>query len=72
LESEHLDIAFTRDGYTGIRLHLVWGWGDGTWSGTAEAWTDVAPSIQAIATARLLAVACSGAARRELIARFPQ
>lgn len=58
-ESEHLDVVFSAGGIVGIRLSLVWGWGDGSWSGTAQAFTDVAPSIQAVATARLLPVSCA-------------
>jgi hypothetical protein len=57
-ESEHLDVTFSH-GEGGVRLHLVWGWGDGSWRGTAASITDVHPAIRAIATARLLPRVCS-------------
>ena len=59
LESQHLEVSFVLGGLAGVRLHLVWGWGDGSWRGTAEAFTDVSPGLQAIATARLLPRECS-------------
>lgn len=58
LESEHLEVVFTAGGYVGVRLHLVWGWGDATWRGTAEAFTDVSPSVQAVASATLSPRTC--------------
>ena len=59
LDSNHLDVFFSAGGYSGVSLHLVWGWGDGSWGGTAEAYTDVGPSPQAIATANLAPKTCS-------------
>jgi hypothetical protein len=59
LAPEHLEIVFTDGGYIGVRLHLVWGWGDSTWRGTAEAFTDVSPSIQARTTSTLAPRECS-------------
>jgi hypothetical protein len=59
LSPEHLDLVFTDGGYVGVRLHLVWGWGDAHWRGTAEAFTDVRPSIQATATSTLSPRECS-------------
>jgi hypothetical protein len=53
LSPEHLDIVFTSGGEIGVRLHLVWGWGDGSWSGTGVAYTDVSPGVQAVASAKL-------------------
>lgn len=53
LDAEHLDIVFTDGGIIGIRMHLVWGWGDASWRGTAEAFTDVRPTVQAVSTIRL-------------------
>jgi len=55
---EHVDVVFTDGGLVGVRMHLVWGWGDGTWHGTAEAFTDVSPSIQAVTTVRLSPRTC--------------
>jgi hypothetical protein len=59
LSPEHLDLVFTDGGYVGVRLHLVWGWGDAHWRGTAEAFTDVRPSIEATATSTLSPRECS-------------
>lgn len=51
-DANHLQIAFAME-FSGITLELVWGWGDGTWGGTATAWNDGPPGLEAVATARL-------------------
>ena len=56
---EHLEIMFAANGEIGVNLHLVWGWGDSTWRGTAEAFTDVSPGLQAVATVALVPRSCS-------------
>lgn len=55
---EHLEVVFTDGGFTGVRLHLVWGWGDATWRGTIEAFADVEPAVQASTTVSLAPKGC--------------
>lgn len=54
---EQLDLVFSDGGYLGVRLHYVWG--GTTWRGSAWAFTDVSPSIQATATSTLVPRSCS-------------
>ena len=54
--AEELDVVFSAGGYVGVRMNLSWL--GPFWSGRAEAFTDVAPSIQATATAMMRPVAC--------------
>jgi len=54
---EQLDVVFSAGGYVGVRLHFIWS-ADG-WRGSAWAFTDVAPSIQATATSALTPRPCS-------------
>ena len=54
---EQLDLVFSDGGYLGVRLHYIWG---GTaWRGSAWAFTDVSPSIQATTTSTLVPRSCS-------------
>jgi hypothetical protein len=53
---EQLDLVFT-DGYVGVRLHYIWG--GTTWRGSAWAFTDVSPSLQATAPSTLVSRSCS-------------
>lgn len=57
-EDQLLYIVFSNDGYVGIRASLVWGWGDNSWRGTAHAYTDTPPFVEARATVRLQPRAC--------------
>ena len=53
---EELDVVFSAGGYDGVHISLSWL--GPFWSGQAEAYTDVAPSIQATAMAMMRPVAC--------------
>lgn len=55
-EREQLDVVFSAGGYVGIRLSLRWI--GPYWSGPAEAYTDVGPSVQATGVAVMRAVTC--------------
>ena len=54
---EQLDLVFSDGGYLGVRLHYIWG--GTTWRGSAWAFTDVSPSIQATTTSTLEPRTCS-------------
>ena len=54
---EQLDLVFTDGGYVGVRLHFVWS--ERRWEGSAWAFTDVSPSVQATASSALSPRTCS-------------
>jgi hypothetical protein len=58
LEAEHLRVVFSQ-GEAAMLLHLVWGWGDDSWRGTAESYTDVATQGGAYTTVILSPRSCS-------------
>jgi hypothetical protein len=57
LDPYHLKLLFSVDGVFGLQLELLWSLADGTYGGTAIAWTDT-DWPQAIATASLRPRTC--------------
>jgi hypothetical protein len=58
LGDEHLTLNFT-DGFIGVRIQLVWGWGDDSWRGTAVAFSDVGIEDDAYTTVQLRPRSCT-------------
>jgi hypothetical protein len=52
-----LNLVFTQGGFIGIRIGLQWA--GSRWSGQAEAFTDVAPPVEATTLALLVPTPCS-------------
>lgn len=52
-----LDLVFTQGGFIGVRIILQWN--GRSWSGQAEAFTDVAPPVEATTLALLVPTSCS-------------
>lgn len=53
---EQLDLMFTDGGYVGVRLHFTWS--GARWQGSAWAFTDVPPTLQAAASTTLVPRLC--------------
>lgn len=58
-DPDHLSVYFSLDGIIGVRMFVAWDSGGGRWSGTAEAFTDVSPSTQAVSAVSLSPRPCT-------------